>query len=74
MAKRSALADTVQTKRRGQGSSDALKGATESVTGSVRFNVNIPRDLHYQFKMKALENHETMGDVVRAFIIEYISR
>lgn len=39
---------------------------------TVRFNVEIPKSLHHQFKMACLANEATMTDVVNKFASQYV--
>lgn len=56
--------------------SEKLASAMEEVTKEdlKRLNADLPKSLHHDFKVKATADGVRMSDLVRLWVIEYLSK
>ena len=52
----------------------AIKDVRNLKDGTIRMNINLPRDFHKQIKQKALDENITVTELVCRAVKEYLSK
>lgn len=52
----------------------AIASVQETQEGTIRMNVNIPKDFYKKIKQKALNEDTTVTDIVKQALNEYMSK